>query len=241
MHRVLIDNGSSADILYYPAFQQMRIDRKQLVLTNAPLVGFGVTRVFLLGAVTLSITVGDYPQQITKDVTFLVVNCSSAYNAMLGRPTLNSWKTVTSTYHLMIKFPTNYGIGELHGNQVTARECYVAIMDMDDHLQAMNVEEHQTVTKPVKRLEQIVLDDSKPNQTTKIDTLTRPTVHQALMTFLRDNQDVFVWSQEDMPGIDPSVIVYRLNVSPSFPPICQKKWVFALERDQVIVEEVHKL
>ena len=28
MHRVLVDNGSSADILYYPAFHQMRIDRE---------------------------------------------------------------------------------------------------------------------------------------------------------------------------------------------------------------------
>ena len=58
------------------------------------------------------LVVGDYPQQIAKNVTFLVVDCSSAYNAILGRPTLNSWKAVTSTYHLMIKFPTDYGVGE---------------------------------------------------------------------------------------------------------------------------------
>ena len=44
-----------------------------------------------------------------------------------------------------------------------------------------------------------------------------------------------------MPGIDPSVIIHRLNVSPSFPPIRQKKRVFALEQDQVIAEEVRKL
>ena len=67
-------------------------------------------------------------------MTFLVVNCLSAYNAILGRSTLNSWKAVTSTYHLMIKFPTDYGVGELRGNQVAARECYVAMMEMDDHL-----------------------------------------------------------------------------------------------------------
>ena len=43
IHRVLVDNGSPADILYYPAFQQMRIDRERLIPTNAPLVGFGGT------------------------------------------------------------------------------------------------------------------------------------------------------------------------------------------------------
>ena len=113
MHRVLIDNGSSVDILYYPSFQQMRIDRERLILTNAPLVGFGGTQVFPLGSVTLSVMMGDYPQQITKDVTFLVVDCSFAYNAIIGRPTLNSWKAIKLAYHLMIKFPTDYGVGEL--------------------------------------------------------------------------------------------------------------------------------
>ena len=84
----------------------MRIDRARLIPTNAPLVGFGGTKVFPLGAVTLSVTVGDYPQQITWDVTFLVVNCLSTYNGILEQPTLNTWKAATSTYHLMIKFPT---------------------------------------------------------------------------------------------------------------------------------------
>ena len=87
-----------------------------MILANAPLVGFGGTRVYPLGAVTLPVIVGDYPQQITREVTFLVIDCSFAYNAILGRPTLNSWKAVTSTYHLMIKFPTMYGVGEVRGN-----------------------------------------------------------------------------------------------------------------------------
>ena len=194
---------------------------------NYPLVGFGGTQVFPLGAVTLSVTVGDYSQQITKDVTFLVVDCSSAYNAILGRPTHNAWKTVASTYHLMIKFLTDYKVGELHGNQVAVCEFYIAMMEMDDYLQAINIEEHQIVIEPIERLKEIPLDDSKPNRMTRIGTLASPTVCQALTTFLKDNRDVFAWSHEDMLGIDSLIMVHKLNVSPSFPPIRQKKQVFA--------------
>ena len=111
----------------------MGIDKARLIPTNDPLVGFGGTKVFPLGEVTLSVTVGDYPQQITRDITFLMVDCLFAYNGILGRPTLNTWKAVTSTYHLMIKFPTKYGIGELRGDQLAAHKCYIAMLEMEDH------------------------------------------------------------------------------------------------------------
>ena len=119
----------------------MRIDREQLISINVPLVGFGGTRVFPLGAVMLLVTVGDYPQQITKNVTFLVVDYSFAYNSILGQATLNSWKAVTSIYHLMIKFPIDYGVKELWGNQVAARKCYITMLEMDDHQQTICIEE----------------------------------------------------------------------------------------------------
>ena len=91
----------------------------------------------------------------------------------------------------MIKFPTDYRVGELLGNQVAARECYVAMMEMDDHLQAMSIEEHRTTTGPVEKLEEVFLDDSNHERTTKIGTLASPAVRQELTAFLRSNQDVF--------------------------------------------------
>ena len=87
----------------------------------------------------------------------------------------------------MIKFPTDYGVGELRGNQVAARECYVAMMEMDDHLQGMNIEEHRTTTEPVEKLEEVFLDDSNHEWTTKIGTLASPTIHQELRAFLGSN------------------------------------------------------
>ena len=150
---------------------------------NAPLVGFGGTRVFPLGAITLSVMVGDYPQQITKDMTFLVVDYSSAYNAILGRPTLNSWKVVNLTYHPMIKFPTDYGVGELHGNQVAARECYITMLEMDGHQQTMCMGEQRPIVEPIEELEEVTLDNSRPKMTTRIGLLASWPVCQALTAF----------------------------------------------------------
>ena len=110
--RVLVDNGSSTNILYYPTFQQMNLERDQLRPVHSPLVGFDGMKVQPVGTITLPVVVGTYPEQVTRNVNVLVVNCSSSYNAIIGRSTLNSWKAVTSTYHLSVKFPTEHGVGE---------------------------------------------------------------------------------------------------------------------------------
>ena len=91
----------------------------------------------------------------------------------------------------------------------------------------MYIGEQQTAAEPVEELEEIILDESKPERTTKMGTLASPLIRQDLASFLRMNQDVFAWSHEDMPGINPSVIVHRLNVNPATSPIRQKKRVFA--------------
>ena len=107
--RVLVDNGSFTDILYYPAFQQMNLGQEQLRPVHSPLVSFYGMKVQSVSTISLPVVVGAYPQQVTRNVNFLVVNCSSSYNAIIGRPTLNSWKAVTSIYHLSVKFPTKHG------------------------------------------------------------------------------------------------------------------------------------
>ncbi len=99
----MVDNGSSANILYLPAYQQMRLDKDKQCPMDAPLVGFTGDKACPNGIVTLPITVGTHPKTISKTVDFLVVNCPSTYNAIIGRPTLNRLRAVTSTYHFLLK------------------------------------------------------------------------------------------------------------------------------------------
>ena len=90
---------------------------------------------------------------------------------------------------------------------------------MDAHHQTMSIKEQRAIAELIEELEEATLDSSRPKWTTRIGTLASWPVRQTLMVFLRDNQDMFAWSRKDMPGINPSVMVHRLNVSPSFFPI----------------------
>ena len=81
-----------------------------------------------VGSIQLVLTMGDPPCQATTTTRFLVVGASSAYNMLLGRPSLNAIKAIPSAYHLMIKFPTISGVGMVRGDQRMARECYSASM-----------------------------------------------------------------------------------------------------------------
>ena len=128
MRRMLVDNGSSADIMYMTSYQQLRVDPKKVRPFNSPLVSFSGDRIYPKGIVTLSITAGTHLVQVTVQVDFVIVDCPSSYNVILGRPTLNRLKAVTSTYCLKMKFPTPNGVGQICGDQLLARECYQTIL-----------------------------------------------------------------------------------------------------------------
>ena len=66
IHRVLIDNGSSADIIYLPAFQQMKLDKRRIRPFTSPLVSFTGDRIILRGIVTLTVIAGTYSAQVSK-------------------------------------------------------------------------------------------------------------------------------------------------------------------------------
>ena len=77
---------------------------------------------------------------------------------------------ITSTDYLLVKFLTEYGIGEAREDQMAARECYITMLEMDDHLQALNIEEMRVSVEPTEDLEEISLDNNIPGRVTRIGT-----------------------------------------------------------------------
>ncbi|KAL0345444.1 UNVERIFIED_CONTAM: hypothetical protein Sradi_4375700 [Sesamum radiatum] len=112
IHKVLVDNSSSADIIFKEVLRKMGLEDTVLNLVQTPLVGFGGSEVTSLGTIDLPVSIGEELKRKTIMIRFFVVDNPFAYNVILGRPGLNLFRAVVSTYHLeIIKFPTKNGIG----------------------------------------------------------------------------------------------------------------------------------
>ncbi|KAK0607519.1 hypothetical protein LWI29_016174 [Acer saccharum] len=138
--RVMIDNGSSADILSARVYDELRLDRKDLEPFHVPLKGFVGAEVRSLGTVKLPVRFGTAPCRRTILLDFVVVDIHNwPHNALLGRPFLNKARAVTSTHALKIKFPTEFGVGELRGSQEMARRANLSIFKDKAGMETLNI------------------------------------------------------------------------------------------------------
>ncbi|KAK3003531.1 hypothetical protein RJ639_018380 [Escallonia herrerae] len=178
--RVLIDNGSSTEILFHDAFEKMNIPTDRLRKMEAPLYGFSNHPVAVEGIIALPVAIGTPPAQANLMLDFVVVKVPSAYNAILGRPALNRLQAVVSTYHLKMKFPTEHGIGEVKGDQTTARQCY--------NKEALIIEDLREDTKmqrgePVEDLVSIEVYPGEENKTVRIGSNLKEVTKLELRSF----------------------------------------------------------
>lgn len=123
-------------------------------------------------------TVGTHPCQVTKAVDFLIVDCPSAYNVIVRRPTLNKMKAITSTYHLLMHFPTEKGVGEVRGVQTMAQECYMASLKGKEFWEALVIEDMEDRdddqlrrTGLVEDLEGLGIDPDHPERMVQVERM----------------------------------------------------------------------
>ncbi|KAK6160555.1 hypothetical protein DH2020_003936 [Rehmannia glutinosa] len=157
----------------------------------------------------------------TRMVTFLVVDSYSAYNAIIGRPALNLFQAIVSTYHMKLKFAVGEKEGEALGNIQASRKCYVeAVRKGEQKKTKRKVAELDRETKPIKirkkekeepdllsvrpeeELMNIELIPEEPGKTTRVGTQLSPELTEEVIGFLRRNIDVFAWSAGDLLGVE---------------------------------------
>ncbi|XP_068475022.1 uncharacterized protein [Phaseolus vulgaris] len=103
VHRVLVDQGSSADVMFWSTFNKLQLSPDLLRLYTGCLYGFADNPVEVRGYLELRTTFTDGVASRTKGIRYLVVNANSAYNILLGRPALNRLRAVSSTHHMKMK------------------------------------------------------------------------------------------------------------------------------------------
>ena len=175
----------------------MGIGREKLEPVNACLHGFSGERVLPLGSVQLVLTLGDPPCQATITVRFLIVDAPSAYNMLLGRPSLNTIRVVPSAYHMVIKFPTTNRVGMVRGNYRIARECYSGSMKQNkvDNIYMDELDMRDEVTTrpvPSEELQPVQLGD-QPEHLVYIGSKLAEDIRSPLIFFLEQNMEVFAW------------------------------------------------
>ncbi|XP_023895031.2 uncharacterized protein LOC112006941 [Quercus suber] len=125
MKRIMIDQGSGAEVMYLDLFRGLGLKNENLSKYSTPLVGFDGKVVVPEGQISLLVNM-EGKEVVVK---FIVVASFSPYTAILGRLWIHAMAAVPSTLHMKVKFPTDHGITVVRGSQWAAKQCLVAVVN----------------------------------------------------------------------------------------------------------------
>ena len=250
MRRVLVDQGSTVEIMYPDLYNGLNLKSEDLTAYASLLISFKGKTVIPKGQIRLPIQTDSE----VVEVDFIVVDSYSPYTAIVARPWLHTLGAVSFTLHQKVKYPSKCLVKEILGNQSIARQCMVAAI-----LHKPEVMSSDPTERPSLQLRTSASSGGRPTEGSSCEDLERmiidtdpekffqigaqlPTLEkQALIEFLRDNVDIFAWDACKAPGIDSNFICHHLNVNPSIIPRKQPPRRSSEDHYEAVKEEVTKL
>ncbi|XP_072060265.1 uncharacterized protein [Arachis hypogaea] len=139
LHRTLVDQGSSVDILFKPPFDKLGLEKKDLKAYPNELFVLGDMPIQPLGFISLYTTFEKGTKSRILNVDYIVVDVMSAYNALISQTTLSRLAIVLSIPYLGMKFSTTEGITTIKGDQKLARKCYNKSLNLKGNLTGKEV------------------------------------------------------------------------------------------------------
>ena len=256
VRKTLVDQGSSVDILHWRTFKRMGLDENAIILLDEQIVGFSGERVDTRGYIDLYTKFGRVNRgHRTIVIRYLIVDINTSYNALLGRPSLNLPGVIVSTPHLAMKFLTERGeVAIVYADQRTTRECYAISLRLTPTVTSITRDVNQRMVA-LTDLDPRVNDEIRmeprdmtkawqlgvEGQNTQLGEALTKDEKEKLKEKLVDNKDLFAWTTDDMPSIDPRIMTHKLSVCKEARPVAQKKRRLGEEKRRVVVKEVQKL
>lgn len=242
LHRVLVDTGSSINLLTMRAFKDMGFDSTQLTPVNFPLIGLSQHEVTAEGSIFLHVTASDYTKKRTVIADFIVVDIQLAYNAIMGRPLLHSLDATVLIKKLQLNIPDDNHTIKVTGDRNEAIEVHMAAVGQ---IEALVVDALETpdelrgfYPETMEELKGVIIGSG---HSLSRGTLIPKEIKEAIDNVLKAHTDVFAWDSKDIKGISPKIANHKLNVDPKATIGKQKRRNQSREKEIAIQTEVDKL